>query len=70
MEERQSAIKDRAVQQQRRADTMARAAEQQAEREREREEMDARRSSGPYMAAGGLVKKKNKRRNGKGLARR
>jgi hypothetical protein len=74
MEERQSAIEDRAVQQQRRADAMARAADQRAERERERErdrrEMEARRASPYDFAAGGLVKKKNKRRNGKGLAKR
>jgi hypothetical protein len=54
----------------RRADTMARAAEQRAERERDRREMEARRASPYDFAAGGLVKKKNKRRNGKGLARR
>lgn len=58
------------VMEDRRADTMARAADQRAEREREREEMEDRRDSPYDFAAGGLVKKKNKRRNGKGLARR
>jgi hypothetical protein len=58
------------VMEDRRADTMARAAEQRAERERDRREMEARRASPYDFAAGGLVKKKNKRRNGKGLAKR
>ena len=44
-----------------------------ARAEKQREEMgrEARRALAPYdFAAGGLEKKKNKRRNGKGLARR
>ncbi len=42
----------------------------QARERQAAQDKDARRDPGPYMAAGGLVKKKNKRRNGKGLARR